>query len=181
MKHFIACAILMSLISNMTFSQDLSENITSRELADTPASRDKNHFVFNVYEDPHELEEVLNAIDISSIRNHYMGNKVAKRFHLFEDYYAYYSEPAPGAFSGRKIIQKPVIYSSIYKIEKYLKKQMRQGKINKDYGSDEMTRYLDFALLLVHADTTELEEELKSTESPEALMKVFNRITINSR
>jgi hypothetical protein len=159
-------------------AQELSENIYLQvEKSDSNLPEDPK-FVYTPTVTMNDLSTDIKKVDVSLIRNHPLGESVAKRLFLFENSYTYESEPAPGSFSGRKIVQKPVIYNSIYKIEKHFKKQIRKNNLNKRNAASELSRYLEIALILLHEETTQLENELNESESTARDMEILNTVEI---
>ena len=99
---------------------------TGFELTKNPKEEKRN---FEFYAD-HEFEFIkkqLHEIDLSLVRSHKLGEDVALYLHLLEQEYTYITEAAPGSFSGRLVVQKPAIYNSIYRIDKYCRKLMKKG------------------------------------------------------
>lgn len=177
-KKSMMLIFLVIACFNGILAQDLSENIQTESHEHVPVTPEKQLFVYEPIESLDKIEKDIKAIDPSNIRNHTFGEDIAKRLFLFEKNYVYYSDPAPGAFSGKKVIQKPVIYNSIYKIEKHLRKQVRKGNIDKQTARVELSNLLEVAIILLHEDTEMLEEELRKTRPEEGIMAVFNRIII---
>lgn len=174
----LICVLFLTIIS---FSQSLTDNTKPGGVNESPSNIEEQKFVFNVYGNWSEVESKLRLLNNTDVRKHFMGYQVARRFHLFEEYFTYYSEAAPGAFSGRKVIRKPVLYQSIFRLEKHLKRQLKEGTINLEYASDEMSRFLDIAIILAHEDTVVLEDAIQGAESAEDIINVFNSIEIYSR
>ncbi len=125
-----------------------------------------------------ELEEQLSQVEPGLFRSHPLEEEVAVRLQLFEETYTHYSEPAPGAFTGSRVISKPVIYQAIYRIERAFRKQVRTAESVRDETAAHMCRILDTALILYHYDTGELEEAIKNADSVDELLMLFSRIRL---
>lgn len=173
----IAITLFFSFILlSKTYAQQ-----SSREIADNSGYPGKEkateeYFVFNG-NGLENIDKKIESIDISIVKNHKLGDEVAKRLHLIENSYTYYSK-SPGAISSKKIIQKPIIYNSIYKIEKYYRRKVRKASLERGKAIDELSQYLESTLLLLYKDTQEFEEELNRTDSEENMIAVFERVKI---
>lgn len=154
-------------------------NNTPEESTTTGSSSGKDsELSFSVNFARKEMKKELEDINTALIRRHRLGEEIAKRLHLFEKLYTHESK-SPGAFSSRQIIEKPVIYNSINKIEKYFKKQVRKDQIAKTNAAGDFKSILEKALLLYYEDTKELESILSNRESIEKQITVFNNITLH--
>ncbi len=174
---------LITLIFNLfiaisLFGQNYTENILSNPDKTHGADPKNQKFVFTSITPAGKIAEEIKNVDKAMIRSHFLGTEIARRIYLFENQYSHQSKAAPGAFSGRRVIHKPVIYNSIYQIEKHFKKQVRKENIDTENASYELSRYIELALLLLHEDTKEFEKALKKAESTNDLMNVFSQVEI---
>lgn len=168
----------MILFPLMPFAQELSEHVYS---SPTPAHEvvpKEQKYVFYPEESLSDIQKDLEEINSIDVQHHAFGDAVAKRLHLFENAYTYYSEPAPGAFSGKKVIDKPVIYHTIYKIDKHLRKQVRKEVITKTSGADKLNYYLELALMLQHENIDVLKEDLKKTRKAQEMMEILSNVSM---
>ena len=168
----------MILFPTMSFTQELSEHMHT---SPTPAYEMKSNeqkYVFYPEISFTNIQDDLGQIDPIDVQNHALGEAAAKRLYLFENTYTYYSEPAPGAFSGKKVIDKPVIYHSIYKIDKHLRKKVRKEVIAKTSGADKLNYYLELALMLRYEETDVLENDLKKSRNAEEMMEILGNVSI---
>lgn len=174
MKTVPILIILYFFFYNQGFSQDYTDYILPNPENNHTLKPKDQLFKFTSVVPASKLLEDIETVDITMIRNHYLGEEVAKRIFLFENRFTYESEPAPGAFSGRKVIHKPVIYNTIYEIEKHLKREVRKGRLDDKNASYELCRYLELAIFLLHEETTKFEDALKHVNSVKEAMMVFN-------
>jgi hypothetical protein len=127
---------------------------------------------------PSNLRDELMAINSSDVRTHMLDEGVAKRLHLFEETYVYYSEAAPGAFSDQKVIRRPVIYNSISKIDKYFRRLVRTEEITKVEGSAQLSRILETAIILFYYNAEEFDLMLKDASSVKEEARIFETVQI---
>jgi hypothetical protein len=159
--------------------------VTGQEMTYNPHLKEGNAcisesdcFVFEAPAYAINLYDDIQAVDKSLYRNHYLGDEVAKRLYLFEKQYVHHTEPPPGAFSGKKIVQKPLIYNSIYQLEKYYKKQVRKNRMNKEEAVISLCHYLEISLLLFYRKTDEFELVLEKSAKEEDIIAVFDKVKI---
>ncbi len=125
-----------------------------------------------------DLEEQLAETETGLFRNHPLENEVARRLELFEETYTYYSPAAPGSFSDSKVIRKPVIYNSVYRIDKHYRRQVRSGEAEKEQAIAQMSNLLYKALLIFPHETGELEEALSKAPSAPKMVSLFNQVEL---
>lgn len=168
----------------LSFNANLQAQVyTSGQLTSSPGGTGFNinsgqSYLFEADYGFEMIREELEKIDISLVRKHYFGDEVALRYYLFEQQYTYLLNAAPGAFSGKMMIKKPLIYNSIIKIDTYLRKEVKKGDLSKEAGAKQLSRLLDYAIILLNEQTADLEKALKLAESPVEQIKLFNLVVI---
>jgi len=111
-------------------------------------------------------------------RNHAFGEDFAKKMYLIEKSYTYITEPAPGAFSGHVMIEKPTIYQSISKINKYYIKGVRKGTIDKTEAEQKLEHVLGVAIVLCHQESSQIEQLLEKSNDVAEMILVFDNIQV---
>jgi hypothetical protein len=176
MKKVNFILFLQLLLISHSFAQKYTRDFSDQ----APYSEEKEgadqYFVFRDYS-TEKIKKELESIDESAINNHLLGKAVARRLQLIEDCYTYHSK-APGAISSRKVIQKPVIYKSIYDIEKHYKKQVRKNGQEIAAAAAELCEYLNLALILLYNDTEKFETHLRNSDSEQDMIDIFNKVII---
>ena len=94
--------------------------------------------------------------------NHFLGIEIAKKMYLFNDHYSYKVPIAPGSFATKTVYRKPEIYSSVKKIERFLKQSVKKGNLNSNVACNEYDKVLNVALNILDEDTSKFEVRLKS-------------------
>ena len=82
--------------------------------------------------------------------------------YLYNEQYSYKEPVAPGNSATKTILRKPEIYSSVRKIEKYLKKQVKEGDMTTEIARSQYDKVLDVALNILDANTESFEKRLKA-------------------
>jgi hypothetical protein len=170
--------ILLILFHANLIAQNLTYNPDFSDRPENSYSVSSRSFVFSVNNQVFDMDEELLKIDSENIRRHALGDDVAKRLHLFEKTYTYVSEAVPGSFSGKLVIQKPEIYSSLLKLGKYITRMEKKGTISREEAVKSYSHILEVALKIYYADTTEFEEELKKAHDDEALADLFRKVEL---
>ena len=99
-----------------------------------------------------------------------------------EKYYISQEEVVPGDPTRRTIIKKPNIYNTTRKIEKYLKKGVKNGNINSDKATKDFTHILEVSLAAVSEENTESFEKAldQNKKNIEDQIDIFKQVKINS-
>ncbi|MBN2813059.1 MAG: hypothetical protein JXQ80_03220 [Bacteroidales bacterium] len=177
MKNLLIVGIILT--SHAISAQELSFNPSaSNGRIENTVTHTGPVYTFTTSDQLLDIPGELNKIDINAIRRHTLGDEVAKRMHLFEQTYTYMSNPLPGSFAGKLVIQKPEIYNGIQKLGKIVARQEKKGIISREQAISDLSRYLDVALLLFYEDTAAFEEELKKTSGDDALVGLFQRVKL---
>lgn len=177
MKNFLIIGIILA--SQIASAQELSYNPSaSSGGVETTNTYNGPVYTFTTSDQLLDIPAELKKIDITTIRRHALGDEVAKRIHLFEQTYTYMSNPLPGSFAGKLVIQKPEIYNGMLKLGKIVARQEKKGIISREQAVSDLSRYLETALLLFYEDTAAFEEELKRTSGDDALVSLFQRVKL---
>jgi hypothetical protein len=170
--------VLLFFFHANLIAQELTYNADFSDRPESSYSGSSRSFVFSVNSQVFDMNEELGKIDSENIRRHALGEDVAKRVHLFEKTYTYVSEAVPGSFSGKLVIQKPAIYSSMMKLDKYFTRLEKKGTVSQEEAVKSYSHFLEVALILYYANTAEFEEELKRAPDDEALADLFRSVEL---
>jgi hypothetical protein len=172
MKKILILTILCSVLSNNSFSQDLlsyAAPITASE-----SVKSKSHarvFEFNGYSRESEIENV--PIEIAG--KHVFGELIAKKLYLLDHKYKYQVALVPGNPQTKSVIKKPVVYEAVKRIEKDLKKSVKNGELSTDIAASQLNKVLDVALNILTADTREFEDAITSAKSITGKISLFTQ------
>jgi hypothetical protein len=135
---------------------------------------DEGKFYFNDV----NIEKELGEIEMIEVDDHFLGTEIAKKFELIKDTYTYIergSETSPG---DKTVVQKPVIYYSLKKINRYYKKGLRKGYATEEEAKKMLNKVLDVAYAVFDQNTGKLEEAIKDARKPEPMLEVYNRVVL---
>ncbi len=118
-------------------------------------------------------EQQISELSTEFIESHDLGEMVSKKFYLLDSKYTYEMPLVPGNPQSKTMVRKPIVYESVYKIEKYLKKSVKKGEISLENASTIMNKVLDVANCILTVDTIDFEKEIDQRKDPQALTQLF--------
>ncbi len=122
--------------------------------------------------------EALSSIDRSMLSEHPLGENIARKIHLLQDYYTYIEPPSPTSPGQKTIVVKPNIYNSLLKLNRYYKQQVKKGTISIESATRELNHFLDVGLSIVSDETGSFEAELRKAKSPDQIISVFSMVDL---
>jgi len=128
-------------------------------------------FNFAGYSYNYELEKITNEM----AGNHAFGDEIAKKMFLLGQKYTSEVELIPGNPQTKTVIQKPVIYDAVKRIEKYLRKSVKKGSLSIDQATYTLNKVLDVALCIRNADTKNFEVAIASSDSEDNKIDLFTK------
>jgi polyhydroxyalkanoate synthesis regulator phasin len=157
-------------LSLVTKSQDLVVMLAPEETKKPAPSTG----TLSVYEFRTSLtEQQIREISAELVEKHDLGELVSKKFYLLDEKYTYEMPLVPGNPQSKTMVRKPVIYESVFKIEKYLKKSVKKGEMTLENAATIMHKVLDVANCIVTIDSSSFEKEINQRKNPEALTQLF--------
>jgi hypothetical protein len=170
--------ILLFLLTGRSIkAQDLVMVTHRTKPTETAPTETENKKTFQFY--AFSQTEKLKNYDQQSIEEHFLGDNVARRMCLFNETYTVKTPISPGSPTMKMSIRKPLIYTSVRKIEKQLKKDVKNNLISIESAADLYSKVLDIAISVVNDDTTDFEKEIKSSDVMGTLLELFTqRVTL---
>jgi len=107
-----------------------------------------------------QLQSVDNITD-DMVEDHFLGSQIGKKVYLFNKNYSYKVLLSPGNSATKTVFRKPEIYSSVKKIERYLKDSIKKHNLDNSIASSEYDNVLNIALNILDENTDKFEERLK--------------------
>lgn len=173
-KHFL---LLISgiLVLNISGAQDLLTYKTSetKVLPEIPAET-LPVFKFKGYSTDYELENISKEI----AGNHPFGEMISRKLYLFNEKYTTQVALAPGNPAAKTVVRKPVIYESVKRIERDLKRSVKKGEVPLTTATSEFNIVLDVALNILTPDTKDFENAIKSSGNTHAKIELFTKRVI---
>jgi len=130
-----------------------------------------------IYRNSVNMDE-LYAIDKSMLSDHPFGELTARKLYMLQKIYTYVEPPSPTSPGEKTIVKKPVIYNTILKLNRNLKKMVKKGVLDKKKASSDLDLCLDVALSISADDTGDFESVLKKAKSPDNIIQVFKMVEL---
>ena len=171
MKTVLILLLSLCLANPSSAQEPVSiAKITVHEGADK-STKTSRPFVFQGYSREYDLSRITNELS----GNHFLGESIAKKVYLLDDLYTSEVAVVPGNPQMKTIIKKPVIYTAVKRIEKYMAKAVKKGEISKELAIEEFNRVLDVALSVLSEDTRQFEVEIEALHDDSARIDLFTR------
>jgi hypothetical protein len=171
------CLLVISgiLFLNISEAQDLLTYKTSdsKGLPDSPSGT-LPVYKFKGYSIEYELENI--SVELAG--NHPFGETIAKKVYLFNEKYTSQVALSPGNPAVKTVIKKPVIYESVKRIERDLKRSVKKGEIPLTTATSEFNKVLDVALNVLTTDTTDFENAIESSGNTHAKIELYTKRVI---
>lgn len=149
----------------------------------------KENSVVSFKEDKKYKWEFLSAIPhnfgnntIENSGKHDFGQKIACLKVLIDKYYITKEDVIPGDPMMRTIVLKPNVYYVTRKIEKHLKKEVKDGDISLEEASKEFAHILEVALAIIDSEESNTFEMAlsKSKKNIEDQITIFSQVKLQN-
>jgi len=128
-------------------------------------------FDFPGYSYDYELDKITKEM----AGEHVFGDLIAKKVYLLDEKYKSEVALIPGNPQTKTVIQKPVLYDAVKRIEKYLKKSVKKGELPLDSATYTYNKVLDVALSIKNADTKNFEAAISNADTEDAKVELFTK------
>lgn len=123
-------------------------------------------------------EKEQTELNFPSTKRHFLGDEIARKMQLLKQSYTYQTETMMTNVLNTSI-EKPSIYYSVSKINKYLKKEVKKGGISENDAKSIMENVLNIALNIRYQDTQDFEKELWDIKDPSEITDLYsNRVEL---
>ncbi|MCG8388837.1 MAG: hypothetical protein MJA30_25015 [Cytophagales bacterium] len=113
-------------------------------------------------------------------QQHYLGEEFTKKFYALKEKYVYRPEASFNSPTPASITEKPSIYNSLKKLDKYYKKQLKKGTVQQEEVRASLSKALAVGYSIRYADTSDLETILWKTKDIAEIEKIFTeKIVLN--
>lgn len=176
MRNFIRLTILSLCTIVSTNAQEVliagRTEIHANESTNTSNASASIKSIFEFMSMPQT--QYLENITEDMAGNHFLGTEISKKMYLFNNHYSYKVAIAPGNSATKTVYRKPEIYSSVKKIERYLKQSVKKGNLNSNVACNEYDKVLNVALNILDEDTGKFEARLRSVaDNASELLNIY--------
>ncbi len=111
---------------------------------------------------------------------HYLGQEFTQKFYALKEKYVYKPQASFNSPNPASITEKPSIYNSLKKLDRYYKKQLKKGSLKEEEVKAALSKALAVGYSVRYADTEDLEKILWKTKDVAEIEKIFTkRIALN--
>ena len=167
MKRILYFILLIVYSLNLFSQEDHNDE-------NNPDSAKEYKYCFRYLVDERSLYE----IEDEELKSHPFGDYIARKFHMLKKSYTYIERATPTSPGEKTIVVKPSIYYSLQKLNKYFKKQVKDGIMTEEEARQELNQYLDIAISIVVENTESLESDLRKAKKPDEISKVFSMVVL---
>lgn len=126
-------------------------------------------FSFSFIED--KLDD--SSVDLATVGGHYLGSDIAIKLELLKGSYTWKEEGTPNSPTSKTVVEKPAIYYSLKKLDKYYKQAIKKGEVTEDEAKDEFIKALDIALFIRYQETAAFETKLRELKEESDIALLF--------
>lgn len=119
-------------------------------------------------------EKEQGEIESISFKDHFLGEEIAIKMQLMKENYTYRVMDEITRVESTEI-EKASIYYSVNKLNKYLKKGIKKGEIEKEQAKELLENVLTVAINIRYQETAELEKELWGLKDPKVIATLYDR------
>ena len=99
---------------------------------------------------------------------------MALRVAAVKEKYTYVVEGSATVPQDRRIVEKPVLYYAIQKLDSYYKRQVKKGGMNAVLAKEKLVYALEVAMLIRYQQTQPLEKEIKKLKGGDEIARFFD-------
>jgi hypothetical protein len=154
--------------SYLTMKSDAASKISE------DSGKNDKQFIFKAYSFDYEL----NDVPADMVGKHQFGDLIARKIYLLDKRYVSEVNITPGNPATKTVIRKPVLYESVRKVEKDLKKSVRKGDISASIAADTFNKILDVAINIFSDDTRDFEDILSKSSDTNSIIELFTKRVI---
>jgi len=120
------------------------------------------------------FSEWLDKMPDEDVKADVFGKEIAKKRLLMNQMYLTKVAIAPGESATKTVFIKPEIYFSTKKIEKFLSKSLKNGKLTPELACNAYNKVLDVVINISNEDTDKFEKRLSATKGDgESLLNIY--------
>lgn len=161
-------AILLCMCAWMLFSMPVMVKATETPGKNSPTEK----FVYSVYGE-------IPTAKATFEEEHFLGNPLTSKWNTFIQNYTHIYDMSVG-FSGSTVeVSKPAIYNAVMKVNKYYKKAVRKGTVDKDIAIQKLSHILDCAnVISTETETETFEQAISETKEAEEIIALFDKVEL---
>jgi len=128
-----------------------------------------------------DLSEEIEEVEVPRYeKKHYLGEKFTKMFFALKEQYVYTPEKTSINMDPSPTTEKPAIYNSVKRMDKYYRRLLKKGKISKEEVIKKLSTIVAVGYSIRYEETQTLEDMLWKMKDPTKLEALFTeKIVLN--
>ena len=163
MMNFFLIVVISSISFN-SFALDILEK----------DSNDSNKFEFQKQLD--NAKEI--EVSPESVGTNYLGEEIARKYYILQELYTYEEAGTPTSPATKTIVEKPSVYYSLKKLNRYYKKMVKKDKMEMDKAVEELKHFLNIGISIVYQPTEDFEAYLDDHRKPEEIVEAYSKVVL---
>ncbi|MFW5657345.1 MAG: hypothetical protein ACOC0C_06975 [Bacteroidota bacterium] len=131
-----------------------------------------------IYKFRNNLSYYTQSVDDEAVEPHYLGDIIAKKMYLLKETYTSIQPATPTSPSEKTIVEKPIIYYAVNKLNRKYKKEIQKDIITEEEARENMSMVIDVSLSILPENTAEFEKELRSAKKTHEIVDIFSRVVL---
>lgn len=126
-----------------------------------------------------EVVDMDNVKPSNDAQEHFLGSSITPKWNTFLYNYVHQYENSVGFSNSLTEVSKPSVYHAVMKVNKFIKKEIKEGKMSTDEAIRDMGHVLDCANAIIeNTDTENIERDLAKYKDADQLITFFSHIEI---
>ena len=128
-----------------------------------------------------DRSEEIEEIEVPPyVSKHYLGDEFTKMFFALKEQYVYLPEKTATNPEPSPTTEKPVIYNTVKKLDRYYKKMLKKGKMSKEEVIEKLETIVAVGYSIRYEETKNLEKMLWKMKDVSQLEALFTeKIILN--
>lgn len=112
------------------------------------------------------------------LSDNYLGESIARKYYILQKLYTYEEEGSATSPVTKTIVEKPSVYYSLKKLNRYYKKMVKKDRMERDKAVEELKHFLNIGISIVYQPTKEFEEYLDDHRKPEEIVEAYSNVVL---
>lgn len=121
---------------------------------------------------------IISSFNIITPRSHYLNEELGIKDAVFHDLYSYTVSGQVTSTGQQVIVDKPVIFNSVKKTNRYYRQLLKKKQITEDEAIKKVNHLLDVAISVYTQSTAAFEDELMQAKEQDEIARIFERVVL---
>lgn len=124
------------------------------------------------------LAHTLSTSEVTTTSSHFLGDLTGRKYAVVNDLYTYTVSSDVLNTGKQTMIDKPAIYNSVKKMNRYYRKLLKKNELSEDEVRERFNHVLDVAISVYTQSTEALENALRQVRKQDEIAEVFQRVVL---